>query len=605
MAGIFGYKFYDNDFDKSNVCECLLKHAQQNFPHLTSHKFIDSDRVGFGFAMPHDDACYLLKSDDENYYFQLFGQIILPDGLKLSAKNFQKDFLNPFLKSKKEFLIKLNGAFVFALYNKKTKTFTLVNDPFGNFSLYYFTDKSLTVFSSQLQAIKEIINDKQWDSQGLGQYLGLGFSMNGSTIYKNIRRLQPAEIVTLSQDQIHSETYYTPNYTADGDVKKETANIKSTVISAIDTQLKNNTSIGAAITGGFDSRVTWSIIKHLNGLDNVTAFTHGLPDSRDIKIAKELSTMLGITHQIKEFDNEFIEHLPDLWEPFVKMTEGQVPITAAHALDSWKFGQSHYQVLLDSHGGALYRRQYMKVAEKRIDDSKSFPEQFFKFVRSGLLKLNVLRDDIQQEAITQSLNGLNEYFDSIKHNKTKGDKADLFYIHQVSANKYSVAGNVQMNWLLLSHPFLNLDAFNAVQKIPERYRKNQSIYQYIINQTYPIMKQFWLENMGMSAPYYGFVYLRYIPMIYELLLQKSISKVSGSLYKALSVRHFVSDYDLFFRINFARVKEILLRPNNSFNELMDKAKVRNLITQVEHNPKYKLSSLSELITLKLFFDIFS
>jgi hypothetical protein len=602
MAGIFGYKIHSNNFDASKISKCLIQHAQQDFKHPTNLISIHSKKVGLGFVMPYGDTSWPLKSDDGNYYFQLFGQIILPNETKLTSKNFQNGFLNPFLKSKHEFLLKLQGAFVFTLYDKKAKKFTLVNDPFGNFSLYYFSDKRITIFASQLHAITEIINDKQWNEEGLGQYLGLGFSMNGLTIYKNIKRLQPAEIVTLSQDQIHSENYYTPNYTADGNIKEETDNIKNAVISAIDAQLKNNSSIGAAITGGFDSRVTWSIIKHLNGLDKVTSFTHGLPDSRDIHVAKKLANMLGIAHQVKIFDEAFIKHLPELWEPFVKMTEGQVPITAAHALDSWKFGQNHYQLLLDSHGGALYRRQYMKVAEKRIDDSKSFAEQFFNFTKSGLVKLNVLKSDIQQNAIKHSLDGLNIYFDSIKHNKYKGDKVDLFYIHQVSANKYSIAGTVQMNWLLLSHPFLNLDAFKAVQKIPLHYRQNHSIYQYIINHTFPQMKKIWMENMGMPAPYYGFVYLRYVPMIYELLLQKSVARISESLYKILTVRYFVTDYDLFFRINFARVKEILMRPNDTFYELVDKKKVEDLINHAELNPNFKVSSLSDLITLKLFFD---
>ncbi len=604
MAGIFGYQIHSNGFDASNISHCLIKHARQDFQHPTNHLSLSMEKAGLGFTLPYGEKSWPLKSEDGNYYFQLFGQIILPDGLKLTSKNFQNSFLDPFLKYKNEFLLKLNGAFVFALYDKKQKTFTLVNDPFGNFSLYCFSDHNLTIFSSQIHAITEILNDNQWDTQGLGQYLGLGFSMNGSTIYKNIKRLQAAEIVRLSKNQINSEKYHIPNYTANGNVKEETANIKNAIISAINTQIKNSVSTGAALTGGFDSRVTWSVIKHLNGLDIVTAFTHGLPDSRDIRIAQKLARMLGINHQIKIFDEAFIKHLPELWEPFIRMTEGQVPITAAHALDSWKFGQNHYQLLLDSHGGALFRRQYMKVAEKRINDSKSFAGRFFNFTKSGLLKLNVLKPEIQQNAIKHSLNGLNTYFDSIKHNKYKGDKTDLFYIHQVSANKYSIAGNVQMNWLLLSHPFLNLDAFNAVQKIPVHYRQNQSIYQCIINLTFPQMKKIWMENMGMPAPYYGFVYLRYIPMIYELILQKSIARISAPMYKSLTLKHMATDYNLFFRINFAKVKEIIMRPNSSFYDFVDKNKVENLINQAEINPRFILSSLSDLITFKLFFDLF-
>ena len=602
MAGIFGYKIFSNVFDPSEIKNCLMIRAQQDFQHPAKHISIMPDRAGIGFALPYGDNSWPVKSDDGNFYFQVFGEIILPDGSRLIADNFQTKFLKPFLNSGKEFLRKLTGAYVFALYDQKNKTFTLINDPFGNFSLYYFSDNRLTIFSSQLHAITEILKDNQWDAKGFGQYLGLGFSMNGPTMYKNIKRLQAAEIITLSKDNIQSERYYIPNYTADGNVKEETVNIKNAIVSAIQNQLNNYDAIGAAITGGFDSRVTWSVIKTLNGLDKVTAFTHGLPDSRDIRIAKRLANMLGLHHQVKEFDRAFIRHLPNLWEPFVKMTEGQVPITAAYALDSWKFGQNHYQLLLDSHGGALYRRQFMKVTEKKIDDSRPFAEQFFQFVKSGLIKLNVLKPDVQQDAIRQSLFGLNEYFESVKNNKSKGDKTDLFYIHQVSANKYSVAGNAQMNWLLLSHPYLNPDAFRAVQRIPAHYRENQSIYRYIINQTNEQMKKVWLENMGMPAPYFGFVYLRYLPMIYELLLQKSVARVNESLYKMLTLRYFVTDYNLFFRVNYNKIKEILLRPNTAFFNYVEKDKIEKLIHHININPKYKLLTLSELITLKLFFD---
>ena len=117
------------------------------------------------------------------------------------------------------------------------------------------------------------------------------------------------------------------------------------------------------------------------------------------------------------------------------------------------------------------------------------------------------------------------------------------------------------------------------------------------------MKKVSLENMGMPAPYYGFTYLRYVPMVYELLLQKSVAKVNVPIYKSLTSRHFVTDYDLFLRINFTQIKEILLRINNIFFEIVDKNKLEVLIHQAEYNPNFKLSSLNELIALKLFFDV--
>ena len=106
----------------------------------------------------------------------------------------------------------------------------------------------------------------------------------------------------------------------------------------------------------------------------------------------------------------------------------------------------------------------------------------------------------------------------------------------------------------------------------------------------------------MPAPYFGFVYLRYLPMIYELLLQKSVARVNESLYKMLTLRYFVTDYNLFFRVNYNKIKEILLRPNTAFFNYVEKDKIEKLIHHININPKYKLLTLSELITLKLFFD---
>jgi hypothetical protein len=185
-----------------------------------------------------------------------------------------------------------------------------------------------------------------------------------------------------------------------------------------------------------------------------------------------------------------------------------------------------------------------------------------------------------------------------------GDKIDLFYINGLSANRYSYAGNTQMNWVRVAHPMLNLEAFNAVQKLSPYYRKNQSIYRYIVNQTSLELKSFYLENMGLPVPYWGFVYLRYIPMVYELLLQKSVRRLSYSLYKKFSLKKFVTNDDLFLRSNYRQVREILLRPNRNFHGMIKKTDLEAFLKNVHENRFFDFSNLSNLITLKLFFDTF-
>jgi hypothetical protein len=604
MAGIFGFLNRSDSFNPQSLAKTLSDYAKNNFDYPSNYILFDNKRSCLGFAAPFIPDSWPLRSKDDNFIFQLFGEIFLPDGSLLSATNFDHDFLNPFIDSPDNFLKKIDGNFIFALYDKVNKTYYLCNDPFGNFAVHYCNREDLFVFSSQIHGISAACREKQWDKRGWEEYIGLGYTLNGKTYYNNVKRLQPSEIITVTPHRIKSKIYHTPHYQHTDQVRENILTIRNSVLSSIKKRLQNYDSVGAALTGGFDSRVTWAIINKLNYKDQVTAFTHGLKESRDITTAKRIADKLELEHIVKIFDDPFINELPMNWQYFVNLTEGMVSVTAASALDSWKLGGQHYTVLLDSHGGALFRRQFMKVAEKKIINTDHFSDQIFDLVKSPLLNFNLLDEEVKQSAISSSRQGLKEYFDSLNQIEHPGDKLDLFYIHAISGNRYSFAGNAQMNWVQLAHPFLNLESFNAVQKIPLRYRRNHSIYRYIVNSTYPVLKSFYLENMGLPVPYYGFIYLRYIPMIYELLLQKTIRLVGPALYNQLSLRKFVSNYDTFFRINAMQVKEILLRENNNFSSFINRSKLELFLKDIFNDEATDTTQLSNLITLKLFYDNF-
>jgi hypothetical protein len=604
MAGIFGFYLKSESLHSLNIVNALIRNAKHHFEYSSNYLIMDNKKVCLGFAHPFLNSSWPVKSRDGNFVFQLFGEIFLPDGSLLSDKNFESAFLLPFIEMKEHFLNSLEGNFIFVLFDEREKSFILANDPFGNFALHYVYNKDLFIFSTQIHGITDVLPEKQWDQQGLDEYLGLGFTLNGRTYYRNIKRLQPSEIITVTPTNLSSTKYYIPKYKHNNQVANNIQSIKNALISSIKRRLENYDSVGAALTGGFDSRVTWAIINYLNQKDQVTAFTHGLEESRDISIAKRIASKLDIYHKIKIFDRPFIKELPFIWEFFTRLTEGMMPVTEAISLPSWEFCSQYFKVLLDSHGGALYRRQFMKVAEKKINHSKDFAEQIFHYIKSPLLNFNLLNSEIQHSAISASMKALQEYFDLSSEIKDPGDKIDLFYIHVISGNRYSFAGNAQMNWIQLSHPYLSLDAFDSVQKISPYFRRNQSIYRTIINETYPAVKSFYLENMGLPAPYFGFTYLRYFPMIYEYFLQKSVLKINHSLYKKISLRKFVTNYDMFFRINEVQVREILLRHNHNFFGMINKSRLESLLKHIFEKTYPDSSQLSNLITLKLFYDIF-
>lgn len=602
MAGIFGYCA-----DKLNAKETINTfyiHAQLNFNHPSNFKIIDNGVAGMGFAAQFYNKGWPVISKCGDYYFQYFGKIYLPGDIILNEYNFDNFFLKPFLNNQNDFLLKLDGSFIFALYDKKNKKFIICNDPFGNFALYYYTNNSTFIFSTQIHSLTEIIKTKDFNDNGFYQYLGLGFTLNGKTYYDKINKLQAGEILTYNKGNAQIKKYYEFVHKRNKSKRIYFDIIKNSFISGIKKCIENNEKVGAAISGGYDSRVTWGIINYLNEKDNVIAFTHGLENSRDIQIAKRIANKLNLNHKTKIFNLDFINSIPNSWELFTKLTEGLSLITGAHAIDSWKFGSQYYKVLIDSHGGVLYRRQFMKVAEHRLKNSDYFSKHFFNLMKTATLSLNIINPELIRLIINASIEGLNKFFNLYNKKMLIGDKIDSFYLDQISGNRYSTASNAQMNWVILAHPFLNIAAIDALKNISIGDRSNQNIYKYIVNKTSPIMKTFYLANMGMPAPYYGFSYLRYAAMLYELLLQKIVGSLSVTQYRKLSTRRFVTNYDIFFRINFKVIKDILLRPNTKFYEIVLREQLENMINTAEKNEKINISNWAHLITIKLFFDTF-
>jgi len=313
MAGIFGFINKSNKYDSEIIVDYLKRNAQQGFQHSTNHIITNKNTVGLGYASPFFDKSWPIKSKDENYIFQYFGEIYLANESPLTTFNFEEEFLKPFLIDRNKFLLTIDGAFVFALYDRRNNSFTLCNDPFGSFALYYYSNNDL-IFSSQLHSITDIIGKKEFDQSGIYEFLGLGLPLNGNTYYNNIKKLQAGEILTYSPKKSELSKYFKLNY-KDNNCKKENFEIiKDSFVSSIKKRIGKYESIGAAISGGYDSRITWGILDFLDNKNNVTAFTHGLENSRDMQIAAKIVDKLKLTHITRPFDFGFIKDLPGQWD---------------------------------------------------------------------------------------------------------------------------------------------------------------------------------------------------------------------------------------------------------------------------------------------------
>ena len=87
------------------------------------------------------------------------------------------------------------GMFSLCVFNKKNKTISIARDKFGEKPLYYFWNEKYFCGGSRISVIKDF-STKIFDKDGLNQYFVSGFISSPKTIYKDIKKIEPGQIIT-------------------------------------------------------------------------------------------------------------------------------------------------------------------------------------------------------------------------------------------------------------------------------------------------------------------------------------------------------------------------------------------------------------------------
>ena len=110
--------------------------------------------------------------------------------------------------------------FAFAIWDSNKKELFCVRDRFGIKPFYYYTDRDKFVFGSEIKAIlKSGDIDKTLSYDALDSYFAFGYITSDLSIYKKIKKLQPAHYLLLSfKDKVsidiqrYWEIQFAPDY---------------------------------------------------------------------------------------------------------------------------------------------------------------------------------------------------------------------------------------------------------------------------------------------------------------------------------------------------------------------------------------------------------
>ena len=97
------------------------------------------------------------------------------------------------------FVEKLIGQFAISFLDNKSNKLYLVRDRLGQKPLFYSSLRNQILFSSNLKSINDLLSCEV-DSESLNEYLNYGVVFSPNTIYQNIFKLKPGEILEYDID---------------------------------------------------------------------------------------------------------------------------------------------------------------------------------------------------------------------------------------------------------------------------------------------------------------------------------------------------------------------------------------------------------------------
>jgi len=342
-----------------------MDEVKQGFDHPNNSYLNRDNTLCLGYAFPHHyGRVEWPLSISAHKKLQVFGELFLPNSEQLDSHN-AHILVEGLEEQGGEYLLTCDGSFLIVVADLEKEEITLYNDPFGNFALYYADAPEAVVFATQMKAIASVLPEcKQWDQEGFAQYLGMGQTLNGRTLYQGIKKLLPGYSLKVTKNNCTLKQYFKAEYRENAsEIPHILEGAYSELRQAVASRIPRAGAL-TALSGGFDTRVIWSLINDLDLNSQSKAYTHGLSDSTDIVLARKIAAKLQVDHEEFLLEDDFFAALPGLWSKTIRFTEGSATIDAAVILAVWQRLQGRYSILIDGHGGAHYRRQVSKGREK-------------------------------------------------------------------------------------------------------------------------------------------------------------------------------------------------------------------------------------------------
>lgn len=222
---------------------------------------------------------YVLVYNGELYNTEDLRKELINDGYIFEGYSDTEVLLTSYIRWGLDCVKKFNGIFAFAIYDENEKRVVLARDVMGVKPLFYTMKNGTFIFGSEIKALfKHPYVEPVVDKDGLTELFALGPAViPGTTVYKNIEEVKPAQYIIVNEDGIKKDMYWELKAEEFNESEEEAVeHVRSLLIDSIDRQLVGDVPLCTFLSGGLDSSAISAIAAKEYKKRNKTLTTYSI-----------------------------------------------------------------------------------------------------------------------------------------------------------------------------------------------------------------------------------------------------------------------------------------------------------------------------------------
>jgi len=362
ITGIIGKRVVSEEIlNRISLATNSLKHRGPNNSETTFGNSWALGHTRLSVIDPGPEANQPMQSSDGNLIIVFNGEIynhlalrleLQANGVAFKTNSDTETLLEAFAFYGKEVLSKLNGFFAFCIYNRQLDEFFLARDRYGIKPLLIGVHDDFISFGSEMKAVMSFPVSQELDYEALGTYLQYSYIPAPRSIYKNVSKILPGQMLTITNTRTLIFDFYYEikknNLGTNLNFENAARTVKELTFNSVEKRLIADVPLGCFLSGGVDSSIiAWCA----NQVKPIDTFSIGFKNHSffdESNYAKQVARHIGTNHyEIEISDDDLLDSLMsverNMDEPFADSSA-----IAVNALS--KFTREHVTVALSGDG---------------------------------------------------------------------------------------------------------------------------------------------------------------------------------------------------------------------------------------------------------------